>query len=76
MGGDTNPNTFASLNTFGDFLGGADLGVDRDIFDVTLIGTFELSDSFQLTSTTSFREFNSLEVFDPDGTALDLLNLR
>lgn len=73
LGGDTNPNTFASLNTFGDFLGGADLGVDRDIFDVTLIGTFELSDSFQLTSTTSYREFNSLEVFDPDGTALDLL---
>ena len=73
LGGDTNPNTFASLNTFGNFLGGLPLGVDRDIFDATLIGTFELSDSVQLTSTTSYREFNSLEVFDPDGTALDLL---
>jgi len=73
LGGNTNPNEFASLNTFGNFLGGRPLSVDRNIFDTTLIANWDISDALNVVSTTSYREFESLEVFDPDGTALDLL---
>lgn len=70
LGGDTDPNAFATLNTFGNFLGGAPLGVEREIKDLTAIVSWKISDAWTLTSTSSWREFSSLEVFDPDGSAL------
>ncbi|MEM6414869.1 MAG: TonB-dependent receptor [Pseudomonadota bacterium] len=70
LGGTTDPNDFASLNTFGGFLNNSELGVDRDYFDVTGIFNWTLSDSWSVTSTTGYREFDSVEVFDPDGSAL------
>ena len=72
IGGDTNPFTFASLNSFGDFFDRG-LSVDRNLFDITGIINWSLSDNWNVTSTTSYREFESLEIFDPDGTGLDLL---
>ena len=72
LGGTTDPNEFASLNTFGDFLDGENLSVDRELFDITGIVNWELSDAWSVTSTTSYREFDSLEVFDPDGSAFDI----
>ncbi len=71
LGGSTNPNDFASLNNFGDFFPGG-LSIDREIYDVTAIISADLSDSWTLTSTTGYRQFDSLEVFDPDGTAFDI----
>lgn len=73
LGGTTDPNEFASLNTFGNFLDGENLSVDRELFDITGIINWELSDAWSVTSTTSYREFDSLEVFDPDGSAFDIL---
>ena len=73
LGGTTDPNEFATLNTFGNFLDGAPLSVDRELFDITGVIKWELSDSWSMTSTTAYREFDSLEVFDPDGTAFDIL---
>ena len=72
LGGDTDPNNAASLNTFGGLIGGRDLGVDREIKDVTGILELDLAPAWRVTSTTAYREFDSLEVFDPDGTAFDL----
>ena len=72
LGGTARPNEFATLNTFGNFLGGAELGVDRTVKDLTGIFTWKLSDSWSVVSTSAWREFDSLEVFDPDGTALNL----
>jgi len=72
LGGDTNPNSFASLNTFGGLINGRELQIDREIFDITGIVDVELAPGLNLTSTTAWREFNSLEVFDPDGTAFDI----
>ena len=54
--------------------GGRFLGLDRTVHGVTGIGRFDLVDSLTLTSTTAYREFDSLEVFDPDGISLPLLN--
>lgn len=71
-GGSTDPNAAAELGPFGAdasaFLGG-DLGVDRELWGATLLGTFELDAANTLTSITAYRTFESLEVFDADGTA-------
>ena len=63
----------ANLNTFGNFLGGKKLGLEREVMSVTLLGDWKISDSLSLTSITGWRDFDSLEVFDPDGFGLDLL---
>jgi len=63
----------ANLNTFGDFLGGRKLGLEREVTSVTLLGDWQISDALSLTSITGWRDFDSLEVFDPDGFGLDLL---
>ena len=72
IGGDTNPNSPASLNSFGNFLGGTDISVDRELFDITAIADWSFADNWRLLSTTAYREFDSLEVFDPDGTGFDI----
>lgn len=72
LGGSTDPNEDASLNTFGNFLGGTELGVERELFDITGISIWEISPVLTNVTTAAYREFDSLEVFDPDGTAFDL----
>jgi outer membrane receptor protein involved in Fe transport len=72
VGGSTDPFRSASLNTFGNFLGGRPLGVDRRLNDATAIVEWQLSDTWRLTSTTAYREFDSVEVFDPDGSAFEI----
>ncbi|MEO0883665.1 MAG: TonB-dependent receptor [Pseudomonadota bacterium] len=67
-----NLNEIASLNTFGGFLDNAPLGIDRDIFDVTGIANWRINEVFSNTTTIAYREFDSLEVFDPDGTAFNI----
>ena len=71
--GSSEPWDPANLNTFGDFLGGKPLGLERDVTSVTLLGDWQVSDSISLSSITGYREFDSLEVFDPDGFGLELL---
>ncbi|MEL7482177.1 MAG: TonB-dependent receptor plug domain-containing protein, partial [Pseudomonadota bacterium] len=72
VGGSTDPNDFASLNTFGGFLDDAPLGVDREIWDITGIADWAITPSLSVKTTLSYREFDSVEVFDPDGTAFDV----
>ncbi|MEO1474848.1 MAG: TonB-dependent receptor [Pseudomonadota bacterium] len=70
--GEIDVNEFASLNTFGNFLDNAPLGIDREIWDITAISNWKISDVLSNTTTIAYREFDSLEVFDPDGTAFDI----
>ncbi len=53
--------------------GGKDLGLDRQVWGVTAITGLELNDGLKLTSTTAFRRFDALEVFDIDGMSLPIL---
>lgn len=70
--GDTNPFTHASLNADPRFEGG-ELKIDRDVWGATLLSDIGLTDTLSLTGTTAYREFDSLEVFDPDGSAFMLI---
>lgn len=72
LGGDTDPFSPAALNSFGGLIDGKPLGIDREIWDLTAIVDVQLTPRLSLVSTTAYREFDSLEVFDPDGSAFDL----
>lgn len=72
FGGDTSPYSHASLNADPRFEGG-ELKIDRDVWGVTLLSNIQLTDSLSLSGTTAYREFDSTEVFDPDGSAFMLI---
>lgn len=50
-------------------LGDSKLGLTRDVYDVNVTLTRELSDRWALTTVNGYRKFDSLEVFDADGSA-------
>lgn len=60
-GGDTSPFTFAEFDR------GAELGIKRELWSATLDTRFEFSDSLGLSAITSWRTFDSVELFDADG---------
>ncbi|WDS34889.1 TonB-dependent receptor [Pseudoxanthomonas sp.] len=80
-GTDFHSATLANRNGSTDVYGdsdlnrGSDLGLDRSIQGLTVLGNFRLGDSWQLNSTTGLRRFNSYEKFDADGSNLDLLEM-
>jgi outer membrane receptor protein involved in Fe transport len=49
---------------------GKQLGLDRTVRGVTLLGDFPLTDSWTLNTITGWRDFDSLEEFDADGSQL------
>ncbi len=63
----------AFLNTFGDFMDGKGLGLDRTVSSVTLLGDWDINENLSLSSITGFRDIDSVEVFDPDGFSLPML---
>lgn len=73
VGGDLSPYSPAALNTWGGFEGGAPLGLQREVRSLTLLGNWEISPSLTLNSITGSRDFESKEIFDPDGSAMPLI---
>ena len=70
-GGDTSPFSFVEMAGSpysADALGAAALGVDREVEDINLRVEWAISDSLTFTSITAARSFESLEIFDADGT--------
>jgi len=65
--GDTNPFTAAELNR------GSALGTDRTLGGVTATLEHEFSKAWSLTAITGWREYDSYENFDADGSRLYLL---
>ncbi|RRJ94349.1 TonB-dependent receptor [Opitutaceae bacterium TAV4] len=68
-GGDTSPFTFAELNR------GRDLTVDRTLKGITGIITHQPAPDWKITSTTAWREFDSTDNYDADGSRLNLIEL-
>lgn len=72
--GDASPFTDATLNVSSPFIeGGKRLGIKREINSATLTSTWEATEALTGTAIASYREFDSTEVFDPDGSSLPLL---
>lgn len=49
--------------------GKAQLGLDRDVYDANLTASYAITPSLTFTTVNGYREFDSLEVFDADGSA-------
>jgi len=70
-GGDTSPFSFVEMSgspLSESVLGAPRLGIEREVEDLNLRVEWRISDSLTLTSITAGRSFDSLEVFDADGT--------
>ncbi|KPF84550.1 TonB-dependent receptor [Brevundimonas sp. AAP58] len=71
--GGREPGDGAALTPRTSIDGGRDLGIDREVWGVTGLARYDLSDSLTLSSTTAYRTFETSEAFDPDGISLPLL---
>ncbi|MEP1445880.1 MAG: TonB-dependent receptor [Paraglaciecola sp.] len=70
-GGDTSPFSFVEMSGSpysAEVLGSDKLGVKRETDDINLTVNWDISDSLMFTSITATRSFDSLEIFDGDGT--------
>ncbi|GHB76491.1 TonB-dependent receptor [Psychrosphaera saromensis] len=70
-GGDTSPYSFVEMSgspLSEQVFGKEDLGVDRTVNDINLTANWNVNDNLTVTSITAQRSFDSLEVFDADGT--------
>ena len=80
----TYPTASGAPNAFGDAalggtpnalrdLGLSKLGLKRDVYDANLTVNWDIADDWVLTMVNGYRKFDSLEVFDADGTAAEYL---
>lgn len=70
-GGDTSPCSFVEMpgSPYAESVfGKKDLGVERTVNDLSLTVNWDVSNDLTITSITAGRNFDSLEVFDADGT--------
>lgn len=54
-------------------LGLPELGLEREVYDANVTFETEMSDNWSLTAIGGYRKFDSLEVFDADGSGLFFL---
>ncbi len=50
-------------------LGAPQLGLERDVYDINLTVAAEIAPGLTFTTVNGYRDFDSLEIFDADGTA-------
>ncbi|MEL6227924.1 MAG: TonB-dependent receptor, partial [Pseudomonadota bacterium] len=75
-GGDTSPFTFSELGGSpfsAAVLGDEELSLDRSVFDISATMEHSFNENWTLTTIAGYREFDSVEVFDADGSALFFL---
>ncbi len=71
-------NAFENANLGGNpagaaALGNDQLGLNREVYDLNLTAEYAISDEWTFTTVNGYREFDSREVFDADGTAAPFL---
>lgn len=71
-------NAFEDANLGGNPAGAAalgddQLGLNREVYDLNLTAEYQFADDWTFTTVNGYREFDSREVFDADGTAAPFL---
>lgn len=74
VGGDTSPYSAADLRLIDGFLNGEPLGLDRWVWGVTALTSWDINPSWNLSTVTGYRAYDSLEIFDPIGGGIEFLN--
>jgi outer membrane receptor protein involved in Fe transport len=54
-------------------LGNDQLGLEREVYDLNLTAEYQFADDWTFTTVNGYREFDSREVFDADGSAAPFL---
>ncbi|UAB78006.1 TonB-dependent receptor [Erythrobacter sp. SCSIO 43205] len=75
-GGPANAFEDANLGGFPEgaaALGDDQLGLNREVYDLNLTAEYQFADDWTFTTVNGYREFDSAEVFDADGTAAPFL---
>ena len=54
-------------------LGDDQLGLNREVYDFNITAEYQFADEWTFTTVNGYREFDSLEVFDADGSAAPFL---
>jgi outer membrane receptor protein involved in Fe transport len=54
-------------------LGDDQLGLNREVYDLNLTAEYQFADEWTFTTVNGYREFDSREVFDADGSAAPFL---
>ncbi|MEX6723005.1 TonB-dependent receptor [Sphingosinicellaceae bacterium M-36] len=72
-GGTTSPYGFAEIAgapsaLSAQYLGGDQPGLKRTVWDINLTNSYDVGDHWTITAVTGWRKFDSLEVFDADGS--------
>ena len=71
--GDAGRNSGAALAAAAGFDGGKRIGTDREVWGISALASYELSDRLTLNSITAFRRFDAYGAFDADGISLPVL---
>ncbi len=71
-------NAFVDANLGGNpagasALGDDQLGLNREVYDLNLTAEYQFADDWTFTTVNGYRQFDSAEVFDADGTAAPFL---
>ncbi len=71
-------NAFENANLGGNpagaaVLGDDQLGLNREVYDLNLTAEYQFADGWTFTTVNGYREFDSREVFDADGSAAPFL---
>ncbi|MEQ5787818.1 TonB-dependent receptor [Erythrobacter sp. NFXS35] len=71
-------NAFVDANLGGNpagaaALGNDQLGLNREVYDLNITAEYQFADEWTFTTVNGYREFDSREVFDADGTAAPFL---
>lgn len=71
-------NAFRDANLGGNPAGAAalgddQLGLNREVYDLNLTAEYQFADNWTFTTVNGYREFDSAEVFDADGSAVPFL---
>ena len=67
--------TPVSQEDLANFLGGSELGLFREVIDFNLSVDWTINDAWELSSIVGYREFDSNEVFDADGSQIPFLEI-
>jgi outer membrane receptor protein involved in Fe transport len=71
-------NAFGPANLSGNpagaaALGGTQLGLNREVYDLNLTLDYQFEDDWSFTTVNGYRQFDSLELFDADGSPAPFL---
>lgn len=67
--------TTVSRDEIAAFLGRGELGLTREVFDLNTTLNWRINDHWDFTAIAAYREFDSIEVFDADGSQVPLLEI-